>query len=70
MCKKRISFKINNIKIKYANKFVQKLGMGDPTTCVYQLILYENDSVETNIIQYFIMHELGLWIKIDSYVSC
>ena len=29
--------KENNIIIQYANKFVQQLGMGDPTTCVYQI---------------------------------
>ena len=30
--------KENNMKIKYANNLVQKLVMGDPTTCVYKLI--------------------------------
>ena len=30
--------------------------MGDPTTCVYQFIKNENDSVETEITQYFIMN--------------
>ena len=28
----------NNMKIQYANDFVNKLGMGDTTTCVYQFI--------------------------------
>ena len=28
----------NDMKIQYTNKFVQKLGMSDPTTCVYQFI--------------------------------
>ena len=45
------------------------MGMGDPRTCVYQFIYDENDSDDTNIIQYFIMHGLGLWIKIDIYVA-
>ena len=27
--------KENNMKIKYANNFVHKLGMGDTTPCVY-----------------------------------
>ena len=45
------------------------MGMGDPTTCVYQLIFNENDSNATKIIQYFIMHGLGLCIKVDSYVG-
>ena len=43
--------------------------MGDPKTCVYQLIYDENDSDETKIIQYFIMHGLGLCMKVDSYVA-
>ena len=30
--------KENNKKIEYVNEFVQNLGMGDPTTCVYQFI--------------------------------
>ena len=57
------------MKIKYSNKFVQKLGMGDPTTCVYQIIYDEKDSVDTKIIKYFIMHVLGLCIEVDSYVA-
>ena len=32
------------------------MGLGDPTTCVYQFIFDENDSNDTKIIQYFIMH--------------
>ena len=43
--------------------------MGDPTTCVYQYIYDENDSVDTKIIQYFIMHVLGSCIKVESYVA-
>ena len=43
--------------------------MGDPTKFVYQFIYDEKYSVDTDIIQYFIMHELGLCIKVSSYVS-
>ena len=43
--------------------------MGDTTTCVYQLIYDEKYSVDTKIIQYFIMHGLGLCIKVNSYVA-
>ena len=43
--------------------------MVDPTTCVYQFIYDENYSVDTEIIQYFIRHGLGLCIKLDSYVA-
>ena len=43
--------------------------MGDPTTCVYQFIYDKNDSDDTNIIQYCILNELGLCIKVDSYVA-
>ena len=43
--------------------------MGDPKTCVYQFIYDENDNDDTKIIQYFIMHGLGLCIKVDSYMS-
>ena len=42
--------------------------MGDPTTSVYQLIYKENENDDTKIIQHFIMHELGLCIKVDSYM--
>ena len=45
------------------------MGLGDPTSCVYQLIFDENDSNYTNIIQYFIMHGLGLCIKLNSFVA-
>ena len=55
------------MRIQYANIFVEKLGMGDPTTCVYQLIYDEKDSVDTEIIKYFILHGFGLCIKLDSY---
>ena len=51
------------MKIKYANEFVQQLGMGDPTTCVFKCIYNEKVSIETEIIQYFIMHGLGLCIN-------
>ena len=44
------------------------MGIGDPETCVYQFIYNENDNYDTNIIQYFIMHGLGLCIKVNSYV--
>ena len=43
--------------------------MCDPTTCVYQFIYDEKDSVDTEIIQYFIIHGLGLCIKVDFYVA-
>ena len=51
-----------------ADNRVQNLGMGDFTTCVYQFIYNENYNYETKIIQYLIMHKLGLCIKVDSYV--
>ena len=43
--------------------------MSDTTACVYKFIYNEKDSVDTNIIQYFIMHGLVLCIKVDSYVA-
>ena len=55
--------------MKYANNFVQKLRMGDPTTCVYQSIYCEKDKNDTQIPQYFIMHGLVWCIKVDSYVT-
>ena len=57
------------MKIKYANEFVQNLVMGDPTICVYQFIYDKNDNYDTQIIQYFIVHGLGLCIRVDSYVE-
>ena len=55
--------------MKNANELVQKFGMGDPKTCVYQFIYDENDSNEKKIIQYFIMHGLGLCIKVYSNMA-
>ena len=57
------------MKVQYANEFVQKLVKDDPTPCVYQFIYNKNDSDDTKRIQYFIMHGLGLFIKVDSYMS-
>ena len=57
------------MKIKYANELIQNTGLVDPTTCVYQFIFHQVNSNETNMIQYFIMHGLGLCIKLNSFVS-
>ena len=43
--------------------------MGYPTTCIYQFIYDEKDKNDTQVAQYFIMHGLGLCIKLDSYVA-
>ena len=43
--------------------------MGDPTACVYQVICDEKESVDTEIIKYSIMHGLGLFNKVNSYVA-
>ena len=42
--------------------------MGDPTTFFYQFIYDEKDKNDTHVTQYFIMHGLGLCIKVDSNV--
>ena len=57
------------MRIQYANNFVQKLGMGDPTICVNQLTYNEKYKNDTQITQYFIMHGLGLFIKVDISVA-
>ena len=57
------------MKRLYAKNSVKKLGMGDPTTCVYQFIHNEKNKDDMQITLYFIMHGLGLCIKIDSYVA-
>ena len=43
--------------------------MGDTTTCVYQFIYDETENINTQVTQYFIMHGLGLFIKVDIYVA-
>ena len=43
--------------------------MGYPTTYVNQFIYDEKDSAYIKIIKYCIMHVLGLFIKVDSYVA-
>ena len=40
------------MKIKYEHSFVHKSGMGNPTTCVYQLIYDEKDENDTQITQF------------------
>ena len=35
------------MKILYANEFIQNMGLGDPTTCVYHLVFDKNDSNDT-----------------------
>ena len=67
MFKKDNYYKEDNMKIKYPNAFNMELV--DPILSVYQLIYDETDSNNTNIIQYFIMHELGLCIKLDRSVE-
>ena len=59
MCvlKKQNNSKEYNMKIKYANYFIINMGLGDPTTYVYQLIFDENDSNDTNIKQYLLCME-------------
>ena len=43
--------------------------MSDPTTWVYQFIFYKYESKETNIIHYFVIHWLGLCIKLNSSIA-
>ena len=42
--------------------------MGNPKKNVYQFIYDEYDNDDTNVIRCFIMHGLGIFLKIDSYV--
>ena len=46
------------MRIQYENEFVRQLGMSDPTKRIYQLIYHEKESVDIDIIQYFIMNGL------------
>ena len=57
------------MKIQYSNEFVEHFGMADITPCVYQFIYDEHESVDIEIIQYFIMHGLGLCIRVNSYIA-
>ena len=57
------------MRIQYANELVQKLGMGDRTTFFYQFTYDWNDNDDMKIRQRFVMHGLGLCIKVDSYVA-
>ena len=58
-----------NMKIQYENELVIKLGIGYPKTFVCQFIYHENDNDDTKIIQKFIMHGMGLCIKLDSFMA-
>ena len=44
----------NNMKVQYANNYVQKLGIGDPITCVYKIIYKEKDINDTQITPYLL----------------
>ena len=57
------------MKITYSNEFILNMGLGYPTNFVYQFIFDENDINYTRIIQYFIMHGLGICIKLNSFVA-
>ena len=58
MCIKKLNHsKEYNKKRKYANYFIINMGLGDPTTYVYQFIFDENDSNDTNIKQYLLCME-------------
>ena len=57
------------MRIQYANNFVQKLGMGDPTICVNQLTYNEKYKNDTQITKYFIIHGLGSCTKVGGYVA-
>ena len=43
--------------------------LGDPKTCVYQFTFDEYYIGNTQILQYFVMRGLGVYIKINSYVA-
>ena len=43
--------------------------MGDTKTYVYKFIYDEKNNDDMKIIKYFIIHELGLCINVDSYVA-
>ena len=42
---------------------------GDTTTYVYQFIFDKDDNNDKNIIKYFVMHGLGLCIRLNTYVA-
>ena len=48
---------------------MKNLGIGDPAICVYQFIYNIDDNNDTKILQYFIIHGLGLCIKVEKYVA-
>ena len=53
----------------YSNEFIHNMGFGDPTTCVYQYILDKDYSNNAKFLQYFVMHGLILYIRLNSYVE-
>ena len=57
------------MKKQHTDEFIVNMALNYPKKCVYQFILDENHINDTNIIQYFIMHGLGLCIKLDSFVA-
>ena len=54
----------DEMKIKYEDRFIQNMGLGDPTTFLW-VHFYQYGSNDTNIIQYYIVHLLVLCIKIN-----
>ena len=45
------------------------MGFSYSTTCFYQFVFDQDESNNTNIIQYFVMNRLGLFVKLNRYVS-
>ena len=45
------------------------MELGDPTTCVYHFVFDKNDSNYTNIVQYFVMCVLALYIKLNRSIA-
>ena len=41
------------MKIQHADELVQQFFIDDPTTCVYQFIYDEKESVDTYILQFY-----------------
>ena len=57
------------LKCAYAESFVKTIGLGVPTTCVYQFVGTKDMVKKCNVIQYFVMHGIGLCIQLKSHVA-
>ena len=53
----------------YAKALIHNIVLGNHKTCIYQLNFDKEVIDNTQDLQYFSMHSVGIFIKLNSYIS-